>query len=94
MQKIAQGICPSYLQSMIQLQTQRQSGRAVIPKPKIDLFKSSFSYNGSKEWNSIPSEYRDISSISDFKQKIKQFIFDTLDWPTQDLMIWYKQTYV
>ena len=79
MHKIAQGTCPSYLQTMIQFQTQRQSGRAIIPKPKIDIFKSAFSYNGSKEWNTIPSEYRDISSISDFKEKIKRFIFDSFD---------------
>ena len=78
MHKIAQGICPSYLQSIIKFQT-RQSGRAIVPKPKIDLFKTSLSYNGSTEWNMIPSEYRNISSISNFKQKIKHFIFDTLD---------------
>ena len=38
----------------------------LIPKPKINLFKNSFSYSGALVWNSIPLWIKNSSTIESF----------------------------
>ena len=42
----------------------------VIPKPRIDLFKSSLSYAGGTLWNSLPAEIKSSINLSAFKNKL------------------------
>ena len=79
MHKIVYDVFPGYLKAMFSFQRQYGSNRAVIPKPNIDLFKTSFSFNGSKEWNAVPAVYRSITRLSTFKTEVKRLLFDTSD---------------
>ena len=38
----------------------------LIPKPKINLFKSSLSYSGALVWNSIPLRIKNSSTLESF----------------------------
>jgi hypothetical protein len=44
-------------------------------KPRTNYMKNSFSYTSIDIWNKIPLEIRNISSISSFKYKYKNFLF-------------------
>eukprot|EP00745_Piridium_sociabile_P029687 TRINITY_DN4898_c0_g1_i1.p1 TRINITY_DN4898_c0_g1~~TRINITY_DN4898_c0_g1_i1.p1 ORF type:complete len:636 (-),score=29.15 TRINITY_DN4898_c0_g1_i1:175-2046(-) len=79
MHKIFHNDCPQYLQSLFCFQSLHESDRALVPKPNIDLFKMSLSFNGSKEWNMLPTILRKIPLISVFKSQLKIFLFDTFD---------------
>ena len=79
MHKVVYEACPEYLKTMFSFQHQHESDRAVVPKPNIDLFKMSFSYSGSKEWNTLPATCRKIPVLSRFKTEIKLLLFDTCD---------------
>ena len=55
--------------------TQR-GNRYILPKTRIDLFKSSFSFQGAIQWNSLPLEIRLSTSIQIFKDRLKTFLLD------------------
>ena len=79
MYKIANNVAPIYLIDLFQmrgnannlnnsqLKLRSMSNRNfLIPKPKINLFKNSFSYSGSLVWNSIPLWIKISSTIESF----------------------------
>ena len=47
----------------------------LIPYPRTEIFKKSFSYSAAKIWNSLPSELQNANSVSDFKRLFKQNYF-------------------
>ena len=55
--------------------TQR-GNRYILPKTRIDLFKSSFSFQGAIQWNSLPLEICLSTSTQIFKNRLKTFLFD------------------
>lgn len=77
--KINYGTAPRYLKSAIKFQSLHESNRAIIPQTKLDLFKMSLSYNGSKEWNALPAIIRSITSLPVFKKETKLLLFDSND---------------
>ena len=79
MHKVIHDACPTYIKSMFQYQHHHQSLRLIVPKANLDLFKTSLSFNGSKEWNFLPESYRNIQALSTFKIEIKRLLFDTND---------------
>ena len=51
----------------------RASSRSVIlPKPRIDLFKTSFSFTGVSLWNSIPAHITSCSTLISFKTQLRK----------------------
>ena len=44
------------------------------PRPKLSLFKGSFTYSGSILWNSLPINIKINSNISCFKKKLKAYM--------------------
>lgn len=46
-----------------------------IPKHKTAQFQRSFSYNAAKNYNTIPTDVKSVSSINLFKKKIKSIIY-------------------
>ena len=79
MYKIANNVAPIYLIDLFQmrgnannlnntqLKLRSMSNRNfLIPKPKINLFKNSFSYSGALVWNSIPLWIKNSSTIESF----------------------------
>ena len=55
--------------------------KLALPQPRTDYLKRSFSYSGAQLWNSLPSELRRATSLSDFSDKIEspQFLSKILN---------------
>ena len=47
----------------------------LIPKVKLEFSKKGFQYAGIRAWNDIPTNIRELSSLSLFKSHLKK-IFD------------------
>ena len=51
-------------------------------KPKCESFRNSFFFRTMLIWNKIPCEIRQIDKISDFKFRLKTFLWSAdTDWP-------------
>ena len=69
--KIYNNKAPSYLTSLITKASNRyNSKKLLIPKPNLDLFKTSLSFSGSILWNNLPNATHSCTSIKSFKRKI------------------------
>ena len=74
--KSLNGLTPSYLSSefiqwsdMITSYNLRHSqNKLVIPFPRTNYYKNSFSYSGAVLWNSLPSFIRQATSITEFRR--------------------------
>ena len=76
------GSAPEYLSNLLtETQTTKYNTRfssqnnLLIPRPKTELFKSSFSFSGPKVWNSLATEIKNAKSISEFKLLFKSTYF-------------------
>jgi len=71
----------SYLANMFSLhanhRSSRQSMSLQLPKPRIDLYKSSLAFSGSQLWNSLPNTLKEINSFHKFKQSLLKYLFDS-----------------
>ena len=57
----------------------RDQNLVKIPKPKAETFGfRSLSFRGAMLWNSLPSEIKDSTNITIFKNKIKQWNADNI----------------
>ena len=71
--KIHTGKAPAYLDELlIKPSTRYESKKYIIPRPRIDLYKSSFSFSGSSIWNSLPPKIKEAKSISTFKINLRK----------------------
>ena len=79
MYKIAHKTAPIYLTDLFQMRgngnnlndsqlnlRSTSNKNFLIPKPKTNLYKSSFSYSGALVWNSIPLWIKNSSKIEPF----------------------------
>ena len=78
MHKILHGKCPLYLDKTI-TSTLRSSPNSrhmtlILPKPRIDLFKSSLQYSGAFCWNSLPKHLKEPFSTKTFKNKLLLYL--------------------
>ena len=77
--KSLQGLAPEYLCSKFVL---LDSGyclrdfvnRVIVPQPRTNYYKNSFSYSGAVLWNSLPLELRKAESLDQFKRLLKEVI--------------------
>ena len=71
--KIINGTAPEYLKDLLQ-QPRFSRGRFIynLPLPRIDIFKSSFSFCGPKVWNSLPQSCVAFNKTKNFKQALKR----------------------
>ncbi len=42
-----------------------------LPRPRIDIFKTSISFSGAYLWNNLPLTVRSCQSLSSFKRKLR-----------------------
>ena len=45
-----------------------------VPRPRLEITRKSFSYQGTKVWNDIPNNIRDAESISIFKKQLRNYL--------------------
>lgn len=72
--KVVHNKSPIYLKQFLQTGTRHalnsRNNILVLPKTRIDLYKTSFSYSGSSCWNELPSQLKTACSIDTFKLKL------------------------
>ena len=49
-----------------------------LPKPRIDLFKTSMAFSGALFWNSFPVHLRSCHSLSSFKRNLREHLNTTI----------------
>ena len=52
-----------------------RNAKLVLPKPRADYLKRSFSYSGAQLGNNSPMDLRQASSLTDFKSKLRHHRF-------------------
>lgn len=77
MHKTLHNNTPEYLKP-ITAQTKREgttrNGILPLPLPRIDLYKTSFSFSGPTLWNSLPANIKTIDSLKCFKRKLHKHL--------------------
>ena len=75
--KIVNGLCPEYLQSLLPpLVTElnpyhrRRPTERTVPHCRTELFRSSFFPSTTMLWNTLPENFKQSSSLSEFKRLI------------------------
>ena len=77
--KIHPGKAPPYLSDFIhRAPAWYGSNNYVLPRPRIDLFKTSFAFSGSSAWNTLPPKLKTFSSLCSFKIYLLKFLHSTL----------------
>ena len=76
MHKIYTGKSPPYLNQLIKKASERYGSNNIItPLPRIDLYKTSFSFTGATIWNSLTADLKKVTSPKAFAGKLfKQLI--------------------
>ena len=82
--KILQNKTPNYLRMMFSFaktgsgyNTRQKEQKLALTKPITDYLKESFQYRGSRLYNSLPYDFRDLNiSTKSFKAKLKTLYLD------------------
>ena len=78
--KILNHKAPSYLQNMFTHSHSYYTSykqNLILPKPRIDIYKTSLSYSGAALWNSLPICVRTQNNLKSFKINLHKFIRNT-----------------
>ena len=68
-------LAPPYLKQHFICSNIRATSRYITPtKPRIDLFKTSFSFSGASLWNTIPNQIKSCNSLTSFKTQLYKWI--------------------
>jgi len=83
--KALKGLAPTYIDSLISIKSAsqcdlRSSNDSLLlsyPKPlsKATLGDRSFTYAAPKLWNALPLAIRSVNTVTDFKGKLKRYLF-------------------
>ena len=83
MYKTAHGMTPDYLTSkfvsrdeITSYRLRNTENKLVLPLPRTNYLKKSFSYSGAKLWNSLSHDLRSADSLHDFKRKLCRNSFE------------------
>ena len=71
--KVSRMITPFYIVSLF-TENNNRANRYVLPKPRIDLYKTSLSFSGSTCWNSLPVAIKTVGNIKSFKRELHQYL--------------------
>ena len=71
-------LAPDYIAKLLITSSSRYNfSKYLLPRTRIDMFKTSFSFSGAFLWNSLPLNIRSISSLSSFKTKLRNYFWDS-----------------
>ena len=73
MLKVNRRMTPSYIISLFS-ESNNRTNRYVLPKTRIDLYKTSLSFSGSTCWNSLPVAIKTVGTIKSFKRVLHQYL--------------------
>ena len=73
--KAYKNLAPPYLKQLFISSNIHATSRYItLPKPRIDLYKTSFSFSGASLWNTIPNQTKSCNSLTSFKTQIYKWI--------------------
>ena len=73
--KACKNLAPPYLKRLFICSSIRATSRYVtLPKPRVDLFITSFSFSGASLWNTIPNQIKSCNSLTSFKTQLYKWI--------------------
>ena len=73
--KAYKNLAPPYLKLLFICSNIRATSSYItLPKPRIDLFKTSFSFSGASLRNTIPNQIKSGSSLTSFKTQLYKWI--------------------
>jgi Reverse transcriptase (RNA-dependent DNA polymerase) len=76
--KVRKNLAPEYLSVFLTEASSRYgSENYVLPRTRVDLYKTSFSFFGSTVWNSLPLDVKQSNSLRRFKAALKQHLLRT-----------------
>ena len=50
-----------------------------VPRPRLEITRTSFSYKRTKVWNDIPNNVRNVKSAAPFKNQVRNYFLDQYD---------------
>ena len=68
-------LCQHFIQSDPQYTTSRLN--FTVPRPRIDIFKTSLSFSGAHFWNSLPNPVKQARTLSLFKKSLFRYLVST-----------------
>jgi hypothetical protein len=75
MYKALHGLAPPYLNAFITEAPERYgSNKYLLPRTRVDLYKTSFAFAGPSSWNSLPSNVKTSKSVNIFKSSLKKHL--------------------
>jgi hypothetical protein len=76
MYKVVHGLSPSYLNEFLTKAPDRYaSNKYLLPRTRIDLYKTSFAFAGPSVWNSLPQIVKANRSAVTFKASLRKHLF-------------------
>ena len=78
MHKIMMGCAPPNLCTNFPINKASNSKSIRIPRPRIDLFKSSLTYSGGTLWNTLPAFLKEKVNHETFKRKYFKYLIQTV----------------
>ena len=81
MHKVLTNISPDYLvQVFISRQSHytNSSNNFYVPRPRLDLFKTSISFAGASLWNSLPQNTKSCISLPCFKRNLHKYMSENI----------------
>jgi hypothetical protein len=76
--KIHHDLAPQYLKELLTRASSRYGSiNYILPRTRIDMFKTSLTFSGTSLWNSLPSGLKTCSSISCFKSRLRKHFHDS-----------------
>ena len=81
MYKCTNNLAPAYLCNLFAPRISNYdlrdvNGKLLLPKPRTDYLKRSFTYSGALLWNNLPEEVRTANSLDVFKRSIHSWFAD------------------
>lgn len=93
MYNISTGKCPSYLKTIVSKKSHnhntRSGNNAFEVKNVKGAGKTSFNYNGTIMWNSLPTNLQNIDNKSSFKSKCKKYLLNRMANVQSDVFLYY-----
>lgn len=75
MYKVKNNLAPLYLSDFLTPAISRYgSTNYILPRTRIDLFKTSFAFSGASLWNSLPDNIKTCSTLSTFKSSVRKHL--------------------
>ena len=77
MHKVLNNNSPNYLAQLFsghQSHCTNSRNNLYVPRPRLDLFKTSISYAGASLWNSLPQNLKSCISLPCFKRNLHKYM--------------------